>query len=38
MVDPNPTDIVYDPACGTCDFLVAVGESLRAGQGRAGDV
>lgn len=30
MVEPKPTDIVCDPACGTCGFLVAVGEYLRA--------
>jgi type I restriction enzyme M protein len=29
MVEPKPMDIVCDPACGTCGFLVAVGESLR---------
>jgi type I restriction enzyme M protein len=29
MVEPKPTDIVCDPACGTCGFLVAVGELLR---------
>ena len=29
MVQPKPTDIVCDPACGTCGFLVAVGEYLR---------
>jgi type I restriction enzyme M protein len=29
MVEPKPTDIVCDPACGTCGFLVSVGESLR---------
>lgn len=29
MVAPKPTDIVCDPACGTCGFLVAVGEHLR---------
>jgi type I restriction enzyme M protein len=29
MVTPKPTDIVCDPACGTCGFLVAVGEYLR---------
>src|ERR1700682_1836240 len=29
MVAPNPTDILCDPACGTCGFLVAVGEYLR---------
>ena len=29
MVEPKPTDIVCDPACGTCGFLVAIGEYLR---------
>src|SRR6185437_15450553 len=29
MVAPRPTDVVCDPACGTCGFLVAVGEHLR---------
>jgi type I restriction enzyme M protein len=29
MVQPRPTDMVCDPACGTCGFLVAVGEYLR---------
>jgi type I restriction enzyme M protein len=29
MVQPKPTDVVCDPACGTCGFLVAVGEYLR---------
>ena len=29
MVAPKPTDIVCDPACGTCGFLVASGEYLR---------
>src|SRR5258708_19095981 len=29
MVEPKPTDIVCDRACGTCGFLVAVGEYLR---------
>jgi type I restriction enzyme M protein len=29
MVAPTPKDIVCDPACGTCGFLVAVGEYLR---------
>lgn len=29
MVQPTPTDIVCDPAAGTCGFLVAVGEYLR---------
>jgi type I restriction enzyme M protein len=30
IVAPKPTDIVCDPACGTCGFLVAIGEYLRA--------
>ena len=29
MVEPKPTDVLCDPACGTCGFLVAVGELLR---------
>jgi type I restriction enzyme M protein len=29
MVAPEPKDVVCDPACGTCGFLVAVGEYLR---------
>src|SRR3989440_4706049 len=29
MVEPKPDDVVCDPACGTCGFLVAVGEYLR---------
>jgi len=29
MVAPTPTDIVCDPAAGTCGFLVATGEYLR---------
>jgi type I restriction enzyme M protein len=29
MVEPTPKDVVCDPACGTCGFLVSVGESLR---------
>jgi type I restriction enzyme M protein len=29
MVEPRPGDVVCDPACGTCGFLVAVGEYLR---------
>jgi type I restriction enzyme M protein len=29
MVEPKPTDIVCDPAVGTCGFLVAVGEYIR---------
>jgi type I restriction enzyme M protein len=29
MVQPTPTDVVCDPACGTCGFLVATGEYLR---------
>jgi type I restriction enzyme M protein len=37
MVEPKPTDIVCDPACGTCGFLVAVGESLRERASRSVD-
>ncbi len=29
MTAPQPTDLVCDPASGTCGFLVAVGEYLR---------
>src|SRR5438093_3466259 len=29
MIEPRPTDVICDPACGTAGFLVAVGESLR---------
>jgi len=29
MVQPTSKDIVCDPACGTCGFLVAVGEYIR---------
>jgi type I restriction enzyme M protein len=29
MVAPQPKDIVCDPACGTCGFLVATSEYLR---------
>jgi type I restriction enzyme M protein len=29
MTKPQPKDIVCDPACGTCGFLVATGEYLR---------
>ncbi|NUO83470.1 SAM-dependent DNA methyltransferase [candidate division KSB1 bacterium] len=29
MTAPQPTDLVCDPASGTCGFLVAVGEHLR---------
>jgi type I restriction enzyme M protein len=29
MMEPAATDVICDPACGTCGFLVAVGESLR---------
>jgi len=29
MMEPKPTDLVCDPAAGTCGFLVAVGEHLR---------
>jgi type I restriction enzyme M protein len=29
MVAPTPTDVICDPACGTCGFLVAAGEYIR---------
>jgi type I restriction enzyme M protein len=29
LMQPTPSDIVCDPACGTAGFLVAVGEALR---------
>jgi type I restriction enzyme M protein len=29
LVQPKPEDIICDPACGTCGFLVATGEYLR---------
>jgi len=29
MTAPQPTDIICDPACGTCGFLIAAGEYLR---------
>src|SRR5579859_3586931 len=29
MIEPQPTDVVCDPACGTAGFLVATGEYLR---------
>jgi type I restriction enzyme M protein len=29
LMEPTPTDLVVDPAAGTCGFLVAVGEYLR---------
>jgi type I restriction enzyme M protein len=29
MIAPTPTDTLFDPACGTCGFLVAAGEYLR---------
>ncbi len=30
LTAPTPTDVICDPAAGTCGFLVAAGESLRA--------
>jgi type I restriction enzyme M protein len=30
MTAPRPNEIICDPACGTCGFLVAAGEYLRA--------
>jgi len=29
MTEPAPKDVICDPACGTCGFLVAAGEYLR---------
>ncbi len=29
LTKPNPTDVICDPASGTCGFLVAAGEYLR---------
>jgi type I restriction enzyme M protein len=29
LVAPRPNDLICDPACGTCGFLVAAGEYLR---------
>jgi type I restriction enzyme M protein len=29
MTSPTPKDVIVDPACGTCGFLVAAGEYLR---------
>ena len=29
LTEPQPADVVCDPACGTAGFLVAVGEYLR---------
>lgn len=29
LMQPKPDDIINDPACGTCGFLVEVGEYLR---------
>ena len=29
MVAPTPNDVICDPACGTCGFLVAAGEYVR---------
>src|SRR5829696_3739141 len=30
LTEPKPTDVICDPAVGTCGFLVAAGEYLRA--------
>ena len=35
LVAPKPEDVICDPACGTCGFLVAAGEYLRKHHGRA---
>ena len=29
MMEPTATDVICDPACGTCGFLVTAGEHLR---------
>lgn len=29
IMEPTPTDVIGDPACGTCGFLVVAGEYLR---------
>lgn len=29
MMAPTPSDIICDPACGTCGFLIAAGEFIR---------
>jgi type I restriction enzyme M protein len=29
LMQPKPEDVICDPACGTCGFLVAAGEYLR---------
>jgi len=29
MMEPGPKDVICDPACGTCGFLVGAGEYLR---------
>jgi type I restriction enzyme M protein len=34
MTAPTPADVIVDPACGTCGFLVAAGEYLRRGLRR----
>ncbi|HVY17234.1 MAG TPA: class I SAM-dependent DNA methyltransferase [Rhodopila sp.] len=35
MMAPTPRDIIVDPACGTCGFLVAAGEYIQRNHGRA---
>ncbi len=34
MTAPTPKDVICDPACGTCGFLVAAGEYLRANHAK----
>jgi len=29
LMEPHPSDVICDPACGTCGFLIAAGEYLR---------
>ncbi|MHA1809404.1 MAG: type I restriction-modification system subunit M [Candidatus Heimdallarchaeaceae archaeon] len=33
MVEPQPSDIIGDPACGTCGFLTVAGDYLRDNHG-----
>jgi type I restriction enzyme M protein len=35
LVQPKPEDVICDPACGTCGFLVAAGEYLAQASFRA---
>ncbi len=33
LIDPNPDDIICDPACGTAGFLISAAEHIRAKYG-----